>query len=372
MKIFRILDVARYESSAIKSVSRLNTYASGILHSGYAIKARPIRKISGLTLINNRNILHVSTDIRKGYFKSLSHVYDVKVIPKDLELRTFHDVKDLPAYHFGKAERYTNTMTENIKSKSPPGALDHLEKGTSDLSIKDLDKSPALKETCKFIQGKTLTTIAGKVVVVGIGFLLAIEFLNEHRKDMQACIAYRVINGNLQGCKIPTCTCIDGSMNSRDNKYNLCGTDLMNMLPPDMKSVSNCQGNTGLSCVNCPSQAFRDMYGKDANASLDQNTKADEIYVECRIPSIFNALGDITHSIGESTLGVIQGAATATTWFLKNLPSILIGGGAIFAIVIVVWFLRSLGVFGGGNKNGYNELDNYKRNKRKDSGYVSE
>lgn len=371
MKLLRILGAAHYESNIFKTASRLNSYASGITHSGYAIKARPIVKKNGLTFIHNRNILHVSTDIRKGYFSSLKNVYEINSIPRDLETRTFHEVKGLPAYHLGNAERYTSTLSDAIKSKSPPGALNHLDKGNVDLTMRDLDKSPALKEACKSLQGKKLTTLLGRSIVIGLSLVLVVSFLNEHRKDMQGCIAFRVKNGTLEGCKLQTCSCIDASMNDRTNNYSLCGDDLLQFLPDDMKSVTNCKGNVGSSCVNCPSQAFRDMYNKDDGTSLDENTKGDEIYVECRTPSIFNALGDITHTVGDATLSVVKGAAKATSWFLGNLPKILIGGGIVFAIVVVIWFLRSFGIFGGNNK-GYSEIDNRKRNKRRDSGYVSE
>lgn len=349
MKIFRILDIGKYESK-LKTAKRLDSYGHGM--SSNNLKVRNISKPTETTaFINNKEMHGVSMKIKKGYFNSLSDVYEVKNVPKQLELKTLSDVKDLPSYHYGNAERYTNELTNKIKKKSPAGSLDHLEKGTADLTARDLKTSPALNDICDFLKGKSFRTIAGTLVFIGLTTTAVITFLNEHRKALQACLVFYYVNGSLSGCKLPTCTCIDESMNQFTDKYTICSSKILAVLPEDMTRTTNCKGNSGLSCVNCPSDTFKNSIGKDVNEDLNSNTKRDEFYIECRIPSIFNAIGDITHSVGESVISVVDKAASTISWFIKNLPTIIIAGVLFFVIIIIVWLMKTFGIFNWNSSN---------------------
>lgn len=67
MKIFRILDVGKYEPHAT-TYNRLGTYSHDIHSvSGTPLKVRNISNTTdNLTLINNKEILGVSTRIKRG------------------------------------------------------------------------------------------------------------------------------------------------------------------------------------------------------------------------------------------------------------------------------------------------------------------
>lgn len=363
MKIVRVLDEGMHIPTT-KTNTRLIKYAE--LANTPALKVRPMVEANANVLINGKPIHAVSLDIKKGYLHSLKDVYEIKDVPKNLELKTKQDIQNLPAYHYGAHERYSTSLSDNIKQKSPPGALDHLDRVDVDLTMKDLEKSPALKSVCTSLEGKKVITLTGKYVIIGVGLVAVVSVINQHRKDLQSCTAFRYINGNLTGCKIATCTCIDGEMNTSQVKYNICGEDVLKLLPDEMKDINNCKGNKGLKCIQCPSQSFRDMYGKN-EADLDKDTELDKVYIECRIPSVFAAIGDLTNSIRDETLDIVKSASKAVGWFFKNLPTILIGGACIFALVIIVWFMKSLGIF---NHNNNHPVQ--RQYKRIDSDYVDD
>lgn len=357
MRIVHILDAAKFERK-VTTISRLNKYSEMLSLS--KLKVREIVKPNSMTaLINNKEIHSVSMKIKKGYFTSLHDVYEMKSIPRQLELKTLSDVKDLPSYHFGKAERYTEDLTSKIKKKSPPGSLDHLEKVGVDITAKDLEKSHALKNVCEFLMGKKFRTLAGSVLVFVGSLAGVLVALNEHRKTMQACLVFYYENGSLSSCKLPTCTCIDESMNEFTNKYRICSTNILSQLPDDMTRTTNCKGNVGMKCVNCPSETFTKNIGKDITEGSDNKTKTDRFYIECRNPTIFGAIGDITHGVVEPILTIVEKSVSAVSWFANNLKTIIIIGVCFFAIAIIVWFMKgffSTSKFSNTDHRHYKEL----------------
>lgn len=356
MKICRILDRAKFEVPHNTHI-HLTEFGKGIDYNGKALQPREIKQFNNKTLINGHEVHNVSLELKKGYLHNLENVYNVKSVPKPLELRTLSDIENLPSYHYGQNERFTNNLSDSIKEKSPKGSLDHLGKD-SDITMKDLEKSPALKNTCEFLQGRSVRTFSGILLTFG-GLASVLLILNEHRKELHACLAYTYDKGAVQVCKIATCTCINGEINTFDNKYKLCSPNFMDLLPDDMKNPKNCDGNKGLNCKNCPSQTFRDKYGSDAinKDDLNEYSQLDKVYIECRSPSIWDALGDITHGVSEAVLDVVKNASSAVGWFIKNLPTILGVGALVFGVLILVWFVRFLG-FGNNKSNIYDFKEN--------------
>lgn len=362
MKIHTILDVAKHETQIIKTTTRLTTTVEHISHLGAPLKVREMTKISNLTLINNKEVHEVAHVLKKGYMNEIKNVYEIKTtsIPKDLEIKITSDIKGLPAFEFGKYEKGTTQISEGIKNKSPKKSLDHLHQDR-DITMTDVNKSPALKSVLEYMRSKQFRTFMKEVIIVGATTLAALTLLNAHRKTMSACLVYYYENNNLKNCRLLSCSCADGQMNDHGNRFPNCTSKILDLLPDDMKQTNQCAGTSGTTCVNCPSQTFRDMFGAGVT-DMDKDSKQDQIYVNCQKPSVFDAMGDILHHVTDTVAQVINGAANAASWLASHLPTILIVGACILGVGVVVWFLRFLGIFGGGgggnrNNNNYRRMD---------------
>lgn len=100
-----------------------------------------------------------------------------------------------------------------------------------------------------------------------------------------------MVDGQVQSCKVPTCSCIDG--HAIVSNELVCSADILNIIPEKMKNISNCNNTSGLVCVNCPPDV---NLNKDNN-SIDLNniTDNDLIVYKCNtnIPSYFDTIGDL-------------------------------------------------------------------------------
>lgn len=344
MKIINILDSAVHVLP-VKTVNRLERYSENVFKM---LKPREIKIKGNTAFIGVHNVDNVSRRIKMGYMHELTHVYDIPTVPKKLEYQTLNDVKKLPSYKLGESERLGKTMETKIKEKSKPGSLSHLDSPMGELKLKDLDNSPPLKNVCEFLRGKKLRTLVGTTVVIGASTALVVSFLNEHRKTLSGCMAFRYVNGLLKGCKIPTCSCVDGQMNTHFNgTYPQCDNSILNLLDQKMRDPSNCSGFSGTGCVNCPSpNLIKDNSNKNPDATdedLDVVNPLDLIHFQCLTPTIWGALADVVDTVGGAAIGVIENAASALSWLSSNWKTILIVCTGVFASIIVVWLFRFFG-----------------------------
>lgn len=344
MKIFNILDSAAHVIPEM-TVARLERYSHNVFQT---LKPREITVSGSLATIGVHNVETVSRRIKMGYMGDLTHVYEIPSVPKKLEYETLNDVKKLPAYKVGESERFGETVKNKIKEKSRPGQLDHLDRPEGELSLKDLDNSPPLKKLCEFLRGKRLRSLIGTTLVIGGTTALVVSFLNEHRKTLSGCIAFRYVNGVFKGCKIPTCSCVDGSTNTHfSTNYPQCDNSVLSLLDGDMLNPANCAGFKGTGCVQCPSAKLVQNKNKNPNASdeeLDVVDPIDLVHFQCLTPTIWEALSDVLDSVGEAAINVIDSASNALSWLATNWKTILFVIAGVFFGILAVWLIRFIGV----------------------------
>ena len=362
MRLFKILDsieksIAVFDEAAVltKGVERLEQYSK--VESALALPVRDLRITNKTATIGGDSVLDVSRNLRLGYVDFLKKVYKVDELPRPLITRAEADVKNLSSFSIGNNERLTTEFKSRVREKMNKRTFNELNTADSVLTEKAVRENPVLNDICESMKNKKFITITGTELIVGaVGTVFVIAVINEHLAKMRGCYAYYMGNDQvLKNCKIQTCSCDGkGGLNQQCGTLcDFCTSDLLDKLPDSMKRVDNCKDTTK-PCVQCPSADFNvtETPDLDQEQQLAVVQPRDQIFIRCNNPSVWDAISDIFGNAGDNLINIVDGAANAISWFLRNLPKILIYGGILFLLAILFGFTSKIsGLFKGGGDN---------------------
>lgn len=330
--LHKIVNAIRIEDQVVAGIAKIERYSVTATSSALAI--REIVNIDGVLRMNGRATREIATELAMGFTSTLRDVYRIDTIPRSLELRAIEDVKLRPSYMVGENLRFVeNKFKPELNSK-----LDNEAKRImNSTDLKDeltpaiVERNPVLQNICNRLSGKTVKTVGGAVITIGVGIAAVCVAVNEHRNRLTACMLYYYDNNQLRRCTVVTCTCkqVDCAKNC-----NYCTTDVLRKyLPADML-VDNCADFTGAAgCVNCPSDSYLKTDIND-DATLKQDDVAESSFVRCQKPDFFEALSDLFGGVSEDLMDIVKGSLNGVSWLVQLLPYIILV--AVIGIVIVI------------------------------------
>lgn len=332
--LHKIVGAIRVEENVVSGVSKIERYS--IQATSNALQVREITNLDGVMRMNGKSTQIVATQLAMGFTSALRDVYKLdNTIPRSLELRAIEDVKLRPSYTVGENIRFTeNDFTPAVSAKLDAQAKKVMNSTdlADEITPAIVERNPVLKNIFNNLSGKTVRTVGGTLLTIGIGIAAVCVAVNEHRNRLTACMLYYYQSDQLRRCTIITCTCkkVDCTQDC-----NYCATAILNKyLPADML-VDNCGDYTdsAAGCVKCPSDDYNKANVND-DATLVNDDVANSSFVRCQRPNFFEALTDLFGGVSEDLMNIVKGSLSGISWIVKFIPYIIII--AIIGVVIVI------------------------------------
>lgn len=335
MKLFRILGAIGHDTPLTKIDSALGVFAK---ESNISNLFRGAVKDGDVWKIGNKTTTELETSLKLGKIAdSAPVIYKMEYVPSSLNQKLINEVKDLPSYRVGKVEKGVDDIKNLFKDTNEYSNLINPNHGN--LTINMVENNAKLKSTIGQLIGKRYKSLTLGVVIVGASITVAIEKINEHRKNMSGCFRYYMENDVLVSCRVATCSCFDGSPITSGGAVT-CSPSL---IPKSMSGLSNCSGTTGAVCAKCPSEEVLTVGKGDLNnpTSLTQDSTEDLVYYKCNQASILDAIGDL---VGDGVDGLVdeikKGKEIFTDFFkyaLLIVKYVLMVGGIVGAIILLYY-----------------------------------
>lgn len=335
--LHKIVGAIRSEENILVGISKIERYSESA--TSKILSVREFTTKNGIIHINGKTTQSVAMELSMGFTSALHDVYKINSIPKSLELRSIEDVKLLPSYKVGENLRFS----ENILKPELSSKLDV--KAKNIMSSRDLsdeitptvvERNPALKNIFNSLSGKTIRTVGGTVLTIGVGIAAVCTVVNEHRNRLTACMLYYYDNDYLRRCTIATCTC---KRVACQKDCNYCtATISQKYLPSDMLQ-DNCKDFKGVAgCENCPSENYSKTDITN-NSTLQSTSTENSSFVRCHRPDFFEALSDLFGGVSEDLMDIVRGSLNGISWFIQKLPYIILIAitGTIIIIIISIF-----------------------------------
>lgn len=331
--LHKILGAIRIEDHILSGINKIERYALNATSS--ALIVREILNLNGILHMNGKATHILATQLAMGYTSALHDVYKLdKGIPRSLELRTIEDVKMRPSYIVGENLRFIeNELTPELSAKLDKEANKVMTSTNLDDEITPaiVEKNPVLKNIFNRLSGKTIRTMTGTLIKIGIGVAAVCIAVNERRNRLTACMLFYYEKGQLRQCVIETCTCKKVTC-TKD--CNFCSPDILEKyLPADML-VDNCGDfKDAAGCVKCPSDDYSKLNIND-DKTLTADNVANSSFVRCQRPDFFDALSDLFGGVSEDLMSIIKGSLSGISWIVKLLPYVILC--SIIGVVIII------------------------------------
>lgn len=347
LALHKIVGAIRAEEHILSGISKIEKYS--LEATSNILSVREISKINGVMHMNGTATHIISSQLSMGFTSALRDIYKIDNIPHTLELRTLQDVKLKPSYIVGENIRFVeNKLKPQLSSKldSEAGKIMSSKNPSDKITPNVVERNPALKNIFNSLSGKTVKTVGGTLLTVGIGIAAVCAVVNEHRNRLTACMLYYYSNSQLRRCVIATCTCKQVAC-TKDCNY--CTTDVLSKyLPTDMLK-DNCKDFSGSAgCVNCPSDNYNKLNISNDNSLTSSDNINESSFVRCHRPDFFEALSDLVGGVNESLLDIVKGSLNGISWIIEKLPYIILF--VIFGIVIAI-IISIVKRFGGGKSS---------------------
>lgn len=345
LALHKIVGAIRAEENVVSALSKIEHYS--VMATSSALAVHEIKQLDGLMHMNGKATHVISNELAMGFTTALRDVYKIDTIPHSLELRTIEDVKLRPSFAVGENIRFAEHQLEPALS---PKLDRRTRRVMSSKSLDDeltpamVERNPALKNIFTNLSGKTVRTVGGTLLSIGVGTTAVCAAVNEHRNRLTGCMLYYYHNEQLRRCVIATCTC---KRITCTEKCNYCSAEVMAQhLPADM-ARDNCKGAHGSACVQCPSANYNRANIAD-DATLQVDTVSNSSFVRCQEPTFYEALADLFGGISHDLIAIVKGSLSGVSWLVQKLPYIILL--AVFAVVVVILvsIFKKLNSGGGG------------------------
>lgn len=252
---------------------------------------------------NGMSTMEVVKNLKYGEFEmTMSKVYrDIGHVSEPVLLRLKQDVKDVPDFHIGNFDRASESLKKIVTKDMSEIDKEILTnpKRAEEVNKSFLERNPRLQKAVEFLNGKKFKTFTGVVVTV-----IGINAITQHQKRMAGCYRFSMdsVSGKLVVCRVASCSCENGSINSETNGAVMCDPS---RLPEKMKDLNNCKNNSksGLHCAECPpadhatEKGTKDPGNLSDPDSLSDLPEKDKVTYECKTPSWYDAFADITNNV---------------------------------------------------------------------------
>lgn len=337
MLLYKVISAIRAESHITEGITKLEKYSHEAV--SVSLETRRMIEIEGVMTINGKATHVVSRELSMGFTSALRDVYNIRDIPRPLELKTVNEVKELPSFRVGEHIRFTEERLEpQLAVKLDNNTKEIMKSAHPDVKLTPemAERNPVLKNIFSKMSGKTFTTFGGWTVAIGLGIASAVTVVNEHRSRMTACMLYYYEYGQLRRCVIPTCTCKPVACTK---KCNFCDEAQMKLLPQDMQ-VDNCGGFKGVGCMNCPSASYLKTNINEDNTLVA--TSDDSRFIRCHQPTFYEALTDIWGGVNEDILDIVKSSLSGVGWLVGKLPMIILIAICIIIAVIIISIITKI------------------------------
>lgn len=354
--LHKIVAAIRVEENVISGISKIERYSLAATSS--ILTTREITNVDGVIRMNGKATQQLSHDLSMGFTSALKDIYKIDNIPKSLELRSLEDIKALPSYEVGQNIRYVDQkLKPELSSKLDSKTLKLMESTNLNDKITPsvVERNPVLKNIFNKMSGKTMKTVGGTLLTIGVGTGAICTVVNEHRNRLTACMLYYYDNNQLRRCAIATCTC---KAVACTKNCNYCKPSILKKYLPDDMLHDNCGDFKGSSagCVKCPSDNYNKANIFD-DSTLHETSVSDSSFVRCQKPDFFEALSDLFGGASEDLLDIIRGSLNGISSLVKYLPYIIIA--AIIGTLIII-IISIFGKFTANRKQhtgDYNEIN---------------
>lgn len=332
--LHKIVSAVRVETHATSAVVKLEKYAVDATSS--SLKVREIVNFNGSMTINGRPTKLVARELSMGYTHALKDVYKIENVPRSLELRSIEDVKLSPSFDVGENIRFTEndfTPALNKKLEREGKKVMNSTDLADEITPSVVERNPALKNIFNNLSGKTVRTVGGTILKIGLGIAAVCLIVNEHRNRLTGCYLYFYYKNQLKRCIIPQCTC--KKIDCKKDCVN-CTADLMKKYLPNDMMVDNCADfKGGAGCSQCPSDTYTKTDITD-DSTLVKDDVDNVSFVRCQRPNFFEALTDIFGGISEELIDIVDKSLNAVSWIVRKLPIILLFAFIGFIIIILI------------------------------------
>lgn len=337
--LYKIIGAIRREEDVVHAISKIDSYTREATSS--ILPLRQITHVDGIAHMNGKATHILSSELAMGFTSSLRDIYNIENIPLSLELRTIDDVKLRPSYIVGENIRFSeNRLTPELSSKLDDEAKKIMNSTNPNdkLTPEIVERNPALKNISEKLSGKSVRTVGGTLITIGVGIAAVCLAVNEHRNRLTACMLYYYDATNvLRRCVIATCTCKAVACSSN---CNYCTNDvLQKYLPADMLQ-NNCEGFTGTAdCRNCPSSNYMKANIND-DSTLAQDDKSKSSFVRCQKPNFYEALSDLFGGVSDDLLDIVKNSLNGISWLIQKLPLIILCVFIGFILIIIISIIK--------------------------------
>lgn len=347
--LHKIVSAIRVPDNVLSGVAKIEKYALTATSTSLAV--REVVHIDGVMRMNGKPTRLIGNQLAMGFTNSLRDVYKIESIPHSLELRAVEDVKLRPSFDVGENIRFTeNKFTPELNPKLDKEAKTLMSSTdlSDEITPKIVERNPALKNIFNNMSGKTMKTVGGALVTIGVGIAAVCVAVNEHRNRLTACMLYYYEKDQLRRCTIATCTC---KKISCKKDCNYCTNSILKkFLPADML-VDNCgefKGTAG--CVKCPSDDYNKANLSD-DATLVEDSAADSSFVRCQRPNFFETLTDLFGGVSNDLLQIVHQSLNGLSWLVQRLPMIIL---FIFIGIVAIVAISFIGKLFRDSNNGSN------------------
>lgn len=343
VKLFKFFEAASVAKDAVQVESKFTKQMKNMLKMSDTSSLQSSFGLRNNKLIfSNIDALEMSKGLKRGDEKFIGKLFKSKTIPNVHKNNIIKQVEHLPDHKFHQHYLFR----DKLKTGFTTSELKELNSFKSPENIDRITKNSKFKKIFETVKGKSLVTATGDLLIIGTSIFLFVKLIEAHRLKTTGCFAstFDINENKIKMCRINGLSC--NGKNLLHSDTTACGNDINSILPDDMKG-NKCSSSEreGTHCVNCPSDLFtenEDTLKDKYNQENFEETNIDRILVECRDPSFFDALADITNSVSDTLVkGILNMPQTISSIF----KYIVIGIISIISIVIigtVIYFGKKL------------------------------
>lgn len=331
-KFFKVSNAAKFSTEATDALTKAFRSHLGGIPSGHTLGT--FSKVENVLKYNGIEVTEMAKGLKAGNMEFITKIFSNGRIPESLTKKLISDVEHLPHYHSNLNKQFTTAFEKKFTKEE----INLLKTKTPDTAkIINMEK---MKSIYKSVQGTVLKAFTGTTVAVAGGIAAFVILVENHRKATTGCfmLSYDRNKKLINMCKLHELSCYNSKPVDNTNlNVTLCSTNDRSLLPENMKG-NQCQHSTGtgLNCYNCPSPEWdenKDELTSEWNEANFAETQKDQVLIECREPSFFDALSDILDNVKDFTLNTVLGTANALGNFFRY-------------IVIAILVLVTVGVSG--------------------------
>lgn len=343
MKLFKFFEtVSVATKDAVQAENKFTKHVKDLFRVSEISNLESFGVRNNRLIFSNVDVLDMSKGLKRGDEKFMGKLFKSKTFPNVYKNNLIKQVEHLPDYKFHQ----NSLFREKFKTGFTTSELRELNSIKSEENINRIAKNPKFQKTFELVKGKNLLSATGELLVIGTSIYLFIKLVEAHRLKTTGCFAsvFDTNENKIKMCRINGLSCNGKSLLHSDS--SACGYDINNILPADMKGNRCSSSNIdGVHCINCPSDAYTEseatLKEKYNNENFDE-TEVDRILIECRQPSFFDALTDITNSVSDSLVKNILNMPQTISSIFKYIVIGIISILSIVVVGVVIYFVKKM------------------------------